>query len=110
MLKRGGGFPALPAGRSRLNANRLGVMAGKAHTLELLRPSQPRLRVQRWQVARTWARLIREAEGLWHVEPRAMHRLAAQELGLLLQEVPPSLRRRVNRWLCRFGVLTRLNP
>jgi hypothetical protein len=39
-----------------------------------------------------------------------MHRLAAQELGSLLTEVPPRLRRRVNRWLERFGVTTRLIP
>ncbi len=63
-----------------------------------------------WQVSRTWARLIREAEALWRVDVRAMHRLAAQELGSLLTEVPPRLRRRVNRWLERFGVSTRLNP
>jgi hypothetical protein len=109
-VKRSGGFQPLPAGLSRLKPNRLMAMAGDGSTLERLRPSQPRLRVQRWQVVRTWARLIREAEGLWHVEPRAMHRLAAQELGLLLQEVPPGLRRRVNRWLGRLGVMTRLNP
>jgi hypothetical protein len=63
-----------------------------------------------WQVSRTWARLIREAECLWRVDVRAMHRVAAQELGSLLTEVPPRLRRRVNRWLERFGVITRLNP
>jgi hypothetical protein len=63
-----------------------------------------------WQVSRTWARLIREAEALWRVDVRAMHRLAAQELGSLLTEVPPRLRRRVNRWLERFGVTTRLIP
>lgn len=63
-----------------------------------------------WQVSRTWARLIREAEGLWRVDVRAMHRIAAQELGALLSEVPPRLRHRVNRWLERFGVKTRFNP
>ena len=63
-----------------------------------------------WQVSRTWARLIREAEGLWRVDVRAMHRLAAHELGSLLSEVPPRLRGRVNRWLVRFGVKTRMNP
>lgn len=67
-------------------------------------------RLARWQVSRTWARLIREAESLWRVDVREMHRLAAHELGALLQEVPPRLRRRVNRWLRRFGVHTRLNP
>jgi hypothetical protein len=39
-----------------------------------------------------------------------MHRIAAQELGALLSEVPPRLRHRVNRWLERFGVKTRFNP
>jgi hypothetical protein len=63
-----------------------------------------------WQFSRTWARLIREAEALWRVDVRSMHRLAAQELGSLLTEVPPKLRRRVNLWLKRFGVSTRLNP
>ena len=66
------------------------------------------LRLRRWQAVRTWARLIREAEALWHVDVRALHRLAAQELGQLVQEVPPRLRRRVNRWLARLGVATRL--
>ncbi|MEB3104612.1 MAG: hypothetical protein VKN17_02385 [Cyanobacteriota bacterium] len=66
------------------------------------------LRLRRWQAVRTWARLIREAEALWRVDVRALHRLAAQELGQLVQEVPPQLRRRVNRWLARLGVATRL--
>ncbi len=65
-------------------------------------------RLRRWQTVRTWARLIREAEALWRVDVRVLHRLAAQELGQLLQEVPPSLRRRVNQWLERFHVATRL--
>jgi hypothetical protein len=81
------------------------------NTPDPLSPADPlRRRLNSWQVSRTWARLIREAEGLWRVDVRAMHRVAAQELGLLLGEVPPRLRRRVNRWLKRFGVLTRLNP
>lgn len=66
-------------------------------------------RLHRWQTARSWARLIREAEALWHVDVRVLHRLAAQELVQLVQEVPPRLRRRVNLWLHRFGVLTRLH-
>lgn len=74
--------------------------------LELIHPVQRRLR--RWQAVRTWARLIREAEALWRVDVRALHRLAAQELGQLVVEVPPRLRRRVNRWLVRLGVATRL--
>lgn len=65
-------------------------------------------RVRLWQTARTWARLIREAESLWSVDVRALHRLAALELVELVQEVPPSLRGRVNRWLKRFRVVTRL--
>jgi hypothetical protein len=66
------------------------------------------LRLRRWQTARTWARLIREAEALWRVDVRALHRVASQELVLLVQEVPPRQRRRVNRWLERFHALTRL--
>jgi len=65
-------------------------------------------RLRRWQRARTWARLIREAEALWHVDLRILHRLAAQELGQLLEEVPPGMRRRVNPWLKRFHTATRL--
>jgi hypothetical protein len=65
-------------------------------------------RLRRWQSARTWARLIREAEALWQVDVRALHRLASQELFQLVQEVPPRLRRRVNLWLVGFRVMTRL--
>ena len=65
-------------------------------------------RLRRWQTARTWARLIREAEALWHVDVRILHRLAAMELGQLLEEVPPRMRRRVNQWLERFHTATRL--
>jgi hypothetical protein len=68
----------------------------------------PQQRLLRWQSVRTWARLIREAEGLWRVDVRDLRRLAAHELGQLLQEVPPRLRRRVNRWLERLKVSTRL--
>ena len=65
-------------------------------------------RLQRWQAARTWARLIREAECLWHVDVRTLHRLAAQELGQLHSEVPGRLRPQVNRWLKGYGAATRL--
>ncbi|MBV2350631.1 MAG: hypothetical protein ACO3FK_05390 [Vulcanococcus sp.] len=65
-------------------------------------------RVQRWQDTRTWARLIREAEALWHVDVRDLRRLGALELSQLLEEVPPSLRPRVNRWLACYRVHTRL--
>ncbi|WP_216902788.1 hypothetical protein [Synechococcus sp. CCY 9618] len=74
---------------------------------DLGEPAQQRVR--RWQTARTWARLIREAEALWRVDVRALHRLAAQELFQLVQEVPPRMRRRVNLWLVRFRVMTRLH-
>jgi hypothetical protein len=64
--------------------------------------------LRRWHRARSWARLIREAEALWHVNVRDLRRLGALELDQLLQEVPPSLKPRVNRWLVRYGALTRL--
>jgi len=67
-----------------------------------------RERVRRWQSVRSWACLIREAEALWHEDARLLHRLAAEELVRLVQEVPPRLRHRVNRWLERFHVATRL--
>lgn len=72
-------------------------------------PEHPPARLRRWQSVRSWARLIREAEALWHVDVRALHRLAAQELVQLVQEVPPRLRRRVNLWLEHFRVATRLH-
>ena len=61
------------------------------------RPIRSRLR--QWQQVRTWARLIREAEALWHVDVRALRRLGADELSQLIGEVPAPHRRRVNRWL-----------
>ena len=67
-----------------------------------------RQRLRRWQEVRTWARLIREAESLWHVDVRELRRLGAIELSQLLDEVPPTERNRVNRWLIRYSVETRL--
>ena len=67
-----------------------------------------RRRVRRWQQVRTWARLIREAESLWHVDVRELRRLGAIELSQLVEEVPPRQRIRVNRWLNRYSVETRL--
>ena len=72
------------------------------------RPHRLQLQVQRWQDTRTWARLIREAEALWHVNVRDLRRLGALELSQLLEEVPPALRPRVNRWLACYRVHTRL--
>ena len=66
-----------------------------------------RSRLRQWQQVRTWARLIREAEALWHVDVRELRRLGALELSQLLEEVPPSQRGRVNRWLHRYSVATR---
>ena len=75
--------------------------------LQTLDPLRRRLR--RWQQVRTWARLIREAESLWHVDVRELRRLGAIELSQLLEEVPPVQRLRVNRWLTRYAVATRFN-
>ena len=66
-------------------------------------------RLEHWQQARSWARLIREAENLWHVESREVRRLGALELSQLLEEVPPVLRCRVNRWLANYSAATRFN-
>ena len=66
-------------------------------------------RLKHWQSVRTWAWLIREAEGLWSEDARFLQRLGAAELLQVVQEVPPRLRRRVNLWLERFHVLTRLS-
>jgi hypothetical protein len=81
------------------------------------RPGSPsarplRQRLLRWQVSRTWARLIREAEAPlargcarscagW--PPRSWDPCCGRRCR-------PRLRRRVNRWLRCFGVQTRLNP
>ena len=46
------------------------------------------LRLATWQRARTLARLIREAEDLWHVDVKDLRRLGALELDQLLHEVP----------------------
>ena len=59
---------------------------------------------------RTWARLIREAEALWHVDVRALRRIGALELSQLLEEVPPVQRQRVNRWLHCYSTSTRFTP
>ncbi len=71
-------------------------------------PPSIRSRLQRWQQVRTWARLIREAECLWHVDVRELKRLGALELSHLLEEVPSCQRARVNRWLMRYSASTRL--
>ena len=73
------------------------------HTFDPLRR-----RLRRWQQVRTWARLIREAESLWHVDVRELRRLGAIELSQLVEEVPAIQRTRVNRWLNRYDVATRL--
>ena len=67
------------------------------------------MRLATWQRARTLARLIREAEDLWHVDVKDLRRLGAMELDQLLHEVPTRLRPRVNRWLKGYGAATRLH-
>lgn len=84
------------------------TMASRVRFRVLQVDGGPQQRVLRWQAVRSWARLIREAEALWRVDVRDLRRLAAHELGQLLQEVPPRLRHRVNRWLERLQVVTRL--
>ena len=59
---------------------------------------------------RTWARLIREAEALWHVDVRALRRMGAVELSQLIEEVPPTHRQRVNRWLECYSVFDPITP
>ncbi len=83
--------------------------AGHAGSMTVAKPPlKVRSRLQRWQQVRTWARLIREAECLWHVDVRELKRLGALELSQLLEEVPIAQRSRVNRWLTRYAVSTRL--
>ena len=84
------------------------TMASRVRFRVLRVDGGPQQRLLRWQAVRSWARLIREAEALWRVDVRDLRRLAAHELGQLLQEVPPRLRQRVNRWLERLQVATRL--
>ena len=66
------------------------------------------MRLMAWQRVRTWARLIREAEQLWHVDVRELKRLGALELSQILGEIPPCQRQRVNRWLKGYAAATRL--
>lgn len=80
-----------------------------SHARGYPRPPHLKSAVSRWQNCRTWARLIREAEGLWHVDVRELRRLGALELAQLLVEVPPRQRPRVNRWLIGYRAATRLD-
>ncbi len=66
-------------------------------------------RVNAWQQARTWARLITEAESFWHEDIKEIRRIGELELSQLLNEVPRSQRSRVNRWLKYYLATTRLN-
>ncbi len=75
----------------------------------LLKRKKLKMRLRHWQQARSWARLIREAENLWQVDSKELKRLGALELTQLLNEVPPSCRRRVNLWLVKYSVATRLS-
>ncbi len=73
----------------------------------LLKRRKLKAPLRHWQKARSWARLIKEAESLWRVDEKEIKRLGAIELGQLLKEVPPSCRRRVNLWLIKYSVATR---
>ena len=74
----------------------------------LVKQRKLKMRLRQWQQARSWARLIREAEKLWQVDAKELKRLGALELTQLLKEVPPSCRKRVNLWLIKYAVATRL--
>ena len=63
--------------------------------------------LRHWQQARSWARLIKEAEILWQVDQKELKRLGALELSQLINEIPPAFRRRVNLWLVKYSVATR---
>ena len=65
-------------------------------------------RLRQWQHSRSWARLICEAEKMWSLESRELKRLGAMELIQLQNEMPFSVRRRVNFWLVRYSGATRL--
>jgi len=65
-------------------------------------------RLRQWQHSRSWARLICEAEKMWSLESRELKRLGAMELIQLQNEMPFSVRRRVNYWLVKYSGATRL--
>ena len=69
--------------------------------------SKLKKRLRQWQEVRSWARLIREAEYLWHFDLRDLKRIGAIELTQLIEEVPYSHRKRVDRWLLKYSVATR---
>ncbi len=83
--------------------------SGKSYISELGSPDPLQKRVNAWQQARTWARLIREAESLWKEDQKEIKRIGELELSQLLSEIPKNQRQRVNRWLKYYLVTTRLN-
>ena len=82
--------------------NRCPLVKSKSDSNELKK------RLRQWQHSRSWARLICEAERMWSLESRELKRLGAMELIQLQNEMPFSVRRRVNFWLVRYSVATRL--
>ncbi len=64
-------------------------------------------RIQQWQQVRSWGRLIRAAQNLWKVDAKEVRRLGALELLRLFQEVPPTLKNRVHRWLEHYASSTK---
>ncbi len=65
-------------------------------------------RLRQWQHSRSWARLICEAEKMWSLESRELKRLGAMELSQRQNEMPFTVRRRVNFWLVKYSGATRL--
>ncbi len=66
-------------------------------------------RLRQWKQVRTWVWLIREAESFWYLDAIELRRIGALELSQLLEEIPFSQRRRVNRWLKKYSMATRSN-
>ncbi len=65
-------------------------------------------RLRHWQHSRSWARLICEAEKMWRLDSKELKRMGAIELTNLHNEMPYSVRKRVNNWIIRFSGATRL--
>ncbi len=66
-------------------------------------------RLRQWKQVRSWARLIRAAENLWHVDEKELKRLGAIELMQLHHEVPLLQRKRVKRWLDNYSLGNKSN-
>ena len=86
-----------------------GNIVGQLHLVEgKTDGNELKKRLRQWQHSRSWARLICEAEKMWTLESRELKRLGAMELIQLQNEMPFSVRRRVNYWLVKYSGATRL--